>query len=96
MTEIYMEQVGNRYTLVAQGHATGSPETCAAISGVIYALAGYLRNRGEEPWCWLVESGEVWLEWSGGEEAQAAYDLCLIGLMQIARAQPEFVRVVED
>ena len=41
MTTVYAERDGTRYTLFANGHATGHPEVCAAISGILYALGGY-------------------------------------------------------
>ena len=44
MTKVYAERDGNRCILSAQGHAIGSEQVCAAVSGLLYALAGYLTN----------------------------------------------------
>ena len=48
MTTGYAELEGGRCLLVLDGHATGSPSVCAAISGLVYALAGYLTNAERE------------------------------------------------
>ena len=43
MTHVHLEQKGDRYRVRCIGHATGSPETCAAVSCLIYTLAGWVR-----------------------------------------------------
>lgn len=132
MTRIYAEMDGPRCTISAQGHATGSVEACAAISGILYALAGYVTNRighpittqhsgrdgkrkqsGEselsgapgsegcgasadeerpvEVYTWMMESGKVLLDFNGDEGTTAAFEMAIIGLLQIAKAHPEQV-----
>ena len=44
MPQVYAERDGQRCILSAQGHATGSVEACAAVSGILSALAGYVTN----------------------------------------------------
>ncbi len=97
MTDITMWAGGGRYGLRAEGHATGSVEACAGISGILYALAGYLRN-GEL--AGMVHGVEVYLApgrscicFAGGREAEAAFTMAEIGLRQIALSCPEQVRV---
>ena len=46
MTKVRAMRRGDHYAVHARGHATGSPQVCAAISGLLYALAGYARNAG--------------------------------------------------
>ena len=69
MTQVYAERDGQRCILSAQGHATGSVEACAAVSGILYALAGYvtnaMRERYVEVYTWRMESGDVQLDFNG-------------------------------
>ncbi len=98
MTEIRMERGGGRYALTARGHATGSPQVCAAISALVYALAGYLENVrgtvqvGES----RLDSGDARLCWSGGTRAEAAYELAAVGLCQLAKRYPRYVACSVD
>lgn len=96
MTRVYAKRDGNRYTIYANGHATGSPEVCAAISGLLYALAGYVRNAsGGSTLAYdeRLESGNVQLHFRGGEGAGGAFDMAVIGLKQIEAKYPELVSV---
>ena len=97
MTRVYAERDGNRYSIFANGHATGSPEVCAAVSGILYALAGYvtnaMRERYVEVYTWRMESGEVQLDFNGDDGTAAAFEMAVIGLAQVAQAHPEQVQV---
>lgn len=97
MTQIYAERDGRRCILSARGHATGSVEACAAISGILYALAGYMANAAQERYVefytWEVESGEVTMDFNGDEGTDAAFEMAVIGLLQVAKAHPEQVCV---
>ena len=45
MTRVRLTQEpGKRYTLTCEGHATGSPEVCAAISCLAGSLEGWVEN----------------------------------------------------
>lgn len=97
MTQVYAERDGQRCILSAQGHATGSVEACAAVSGILYALAGYvtnaMRERYVEVYTWRVESGDVQLDFNGDDGTAAAFEMAVIGLAQVAQAHPEQVQV---
>ena len=97
MTDITMWEGGGWYGLQAVGHATGSVEACAGISGILYALVGYLRNGEREGVVHGVEvslaPGRSCIRFAGGREAGAAFAMAEIGLRQIALACPEQVRV---
>ena len=84
MTQVYAERDGQRCILSAQGHATGSVEACAAVSGILYALAGYvtnaMRERYVEVYTWRMESGDVQLDFSGDDGTAAAFEMAVIGL----------------
>lgn len=92
MTVVSARRRGQRCILSVRGHATGSREVCAAISGILYALAGYLRNAGCKVYQERMESGDVLLEFGCGCGAGAAFDMAMIGLKQLEREFPAFVR----
>ena len=81
MTQVYAERDGQRCILSAQGHATGSVEACAAVSGILYALAGYvtnaMRERYVEVYTWRMESGDVQLDFDGDDGTAAAFEMAV-------------------
>lgn len=81
--------------MILYGHATGSEKVCAAISSIVYALAGYLKNieveKGEKPPVIQLKSGFSSFRFSG-KGAESAYDMAVIGLMQLANQYPENIR----
>ena len=83
MTEVFLEQDGTRYTVQCTGHATGSVETCAAISCLLYTLAGWLENSG----CTLLheqlEAGDALIQFTGGAKAKTAFEMICIGFLQL-------------
>ena len=94
MTRVYCEKEGDRYTVTAQGHATGSPEVCAAVSGILYALAGYVENNINFA-RWRMESGDVDIAFLGDGRAEAVYNMAVIGLLQIEKSHPEYISVYQ-
>ncbi|MBD5161432.1 MAG: ribosomal-processing cysteine protease Prp [Oscillibacter sp.] len=97
MTWVYAEAADGRFLLSARGHATGSEAGCAFISGILYALAGYLSNAEAEGCARIgrmkLEPGDVSIRAQGGERIQAAFDMAVIGLLQLEKQYPELVRV---
>lgn len=97
MTNIYAERSGKRCLLVAKGHATGSEQVCAAVSALVYALAGYLTNAIRERYIEFyreqLESGDVVMDFNGDDCTAAAFETVVIGLQQIAQQYPEFICV---
>lgn len=94
MTRVYLEQDGNWYMLSCRGHATGSVEACAAVSCLVYTLAGWLHNT--EDACAeaeTIEDGYVVLRFTGGEAARIAFELVLVGFLQLAQEYGEYVSV---
>lgn len=100
MTNVYCEQHtlpgGSEgvYLICADGHATGSQEACAAVSGLMYALSGYFLNTSRiQALENSLLSGHARLRWQGGAEAKAIFDLCVIGFLQIEAAHPAYISV---
>ncbi len=97
MTWVYAKLESGRYFLSAKGHAVGSEQGCAFISGILYALAGYLVNAEAEGHARLgrmkLEPGDVAIRAEGDERTEAAFDMALIGLRQLEKEHPELVKV---
>lgn len=97
MTFVYCEKNGNQYTITAKGHATGRPEVCAAVSGLLYALAGYLENgEGIGRLHGRIEPGDFSVTFDGDGLAMAVYNMTLIGLLQIEKSHPEYIQVEQE
>lgn len=102
MTRITIQSDGWTYRLSASGHATGSgpttdrPEVCAAVSAIVYALGGYLKNleaAGQvELGTFMLESGAAEIE-ARGEAARQPFGMAAVGLLQIAAKYPDQVSV---
>lgn len=91
MTHVYIEQDGDRYTICAKGHATGSTEMCAAVSALLYTLAGWLRNSDTETITARLDPGDACLMFRGAADAQTAFDLMTVGFLQLAASSPELI-----
>lgn len=91
-----MTSQGGEYRLQLSGHATGSTQVCAAVSSIVYALAGWLQNdrvhQSRLPEI-LLESGETVIRAWGNVCVGTAFELAEIGLQQIEKAYPEYLRM---
>ena len=99
MTQVLARREGNRCYLSATGHATGSVEVCAGVSAILYSLAGYLENaamaRELEISVLRLESGDAVIEFEADGQAREAYEMAVIGLIQMAQMYPQYL-VVSD
>ena len=97
MTTGYAELEGGRCLLTLDGHATGSPDVCAAVSGLVYALAGYLSNAElegrAEVYALELESGKVRIHCHGDDRVTAACEMAIIGLRQLEKAHPDLLQM---
>lgn len=92
MTKVYLEKDGALHTVTAKGHATGSPEVCAAVSCLIYTIAGYIRQKPNS-----VRRVEI------DEKTAAAtvsftgnttlFEFAAIGFLQLAKSYEDFISV---
>lgn len=96
MTKISFYEDDGHFKVKALGHASGSPSVCAAISGIMYALAGYLQNSECDIQSMKLNAADAEIKFSGGESASAVYLMTVIGLMQIAKAHPEYAEIEEQ
>lgn len=83
--------------LELEGHATGDPAVCAALSALVYALAGYLMSAQAGGSLHLealeLEPGRAYLHATGG--GGEAYRMALIGVKELSTAYPQLVAVEE-
>ncbi len=91
MTEVTVRRRGERCALTLEGHATGQPAVCAALSALVCALAGYVGPRAVRVYQWELAPGRARLEFAGGAQCAAAWELVCEGLEQISRQWPETV-----
>lgn len=85
---------GGYYSIELFGHATGSDKVCAAVSGLVYALAGYLDNDTDVRWKNVdLSPGLASFDWEGGAESEGAWRMAIIGLAQLEKAEPERIKV---
>ena len=85
----------DRFLLTVNGHAgysrSGDDIICAAVSGIVYALVGYLANECEGVRISALRQGLASVEC--GSDGDAAMRMAYIGLLQLAITYPDFVRV---
>ena len=99
MTKIEITRADPRFSILFDGHATGSEEVCAGISALMYSLEGFLRNHEEELFLHsakLDKPGYGYISFELEEPAKnitGAFELVTIGLLQIADSYPEFCTV---
>ena len=97
MIDIDFSQSGERLSLKMRGHAgysdAGTDIVCAAVSGIFYALLGFLANEESGLRVGSVESGNV--DISCSEQYSSYMRLAYIGFLQIALSYPGTARVSE-
>lgn len=86
-------------SLHLEGHAgyhPGNDIVCAGCSAIVYALMGWISNAAghmAEVDELYEKSGTVRITADGDEQYGAAFDMAVIGLMQIAKKYPDHVSV---
>lgn len=97
MTRVYLEQNGSLFTVDCQGHATGNQDVCTAASCLIYTLAGWLKNSSAVVECeHLDNDASARLKFSGGAEAETAFDVICIGFLQLEKNFPQHISVIAE
>ena len=93
MTQVYLEQDGQRYMVSCQGHATGSVEACAAVSCLVYTLAGWLHNAAVLVVKEKLEDGDALIQFHGGDAAETAFDMITVGFLQLQAQYGDYIAV---
>lgn len=90
---------GETHDFSVRGHADyashGNDIVCAAVSGIMYALIGWLENNNEYVGICDIDigSGNVHIFCDGTERAAAVFDMASVGLEQIAYKYPDHVSI---
>lgn len=93
MTEVTLRRDGRRYEVAASGHATGSPEACAAVSVLIFTLDAFMQNAPVFVIEERLEPGDALLQFSGDKEAEDAFDMITLGFLMLQERFPDIVEV---
>lgn len=85
--------------LILKGHATGSQEVCAAISSIVYALAGWIENNRDHiigtPQAVVdLRPGDTCVFFCGDDYAHTAYQVAEIGIAQLAKSYPDYISII--
>lgn len=90
---VFMQAENNGIRLCIDGHAPKSTAfICPAVSGIFYALSGYLANRfGKELVVNAIRSGHADIVCS--EEAKEFFKMACMGFLQMAEKYPGSIEV---
>ncbi|MBR3279928.1 MAG: ribosomal-processing cysteine protease Prp [Lachnospiraceae bacterium] len=101
MTKIYVKADPPVYAISFRDHATGAPEVCSGISALMYSLEGFLINHEEEITFHVSSIPEdntdafAYIRFdSSSEKVNGAFELIVIGLLQIQESYPDFCKVI--
>lgn len=93
MIRVEFERVEEMCLLSLEGHATGEPAVCAGASSIVYALAGWLKNYAPRELNVRLKPGEAWIWCHRDALVDAAFGVALLGLLQMAKKYPRYIRV---
>lgn len=98
MTHVSLRRRGNLFCVQAKGHATGSVEVCAAVSCLLYTLAGYLMNNPKGIHCieCKLSEADVDLCFRGEDAAKMLFAIARIGFLQLENSFSKFLCVNVD
>lgn len=93
MTQVALTHDGGKYTVSCSGHATGSVEVCAAISCLVYTLAGWLHCSGCNILHEQLEPGDALLQFAADAQSGVAFELICTGFLQLEAQYGAYIRV---
>lgn len=97
MIRVNYERSGNRHRLSVKGHAGysdhGNDIVCAGVSSLSYALLGYLHHAGCDIAEAKADSGDLQIDCAGDGLIAGAFDMAMVGYLQISKKYPQHVEV---
>lgn len=94
MTCVTLNETDGRYVVEAVGHATGSAQTCAAVSTLMFSALGYLANAdGVDVVNEDFAEGFFSVEFSGGDAARVVFEFLQIAFLQLEKKYGEYLMV---
>ncbi len=91
MIRVRFDRTDAACRLTLRGHATGDPAVCAAASALVFALAGYIRDRGGGEA--ELDSGRARVDCGRDSGADGAFAAVLSGLEQLQNSYPQLIQV---
>lgn len=95
MINIKVSVKDDDYSVEAEGHALFNPGNdivCSAVSALFYAFAGFLHNSSVVKRADIhLNSGDAKIKARG--DIQQAFDMFMIGLLQIEKAYPNNIKM---
>lgn len=103
MIRVYYTRDEGEHVLTINGHAGyaeyGKDIICAGVSAIAFALLSWMEHNEEEVTDFdevIVEEGQVFITCSGTDKLATAFQVALMGLIEISRAHPEYVDIFYD
>jgi uncharacterized protein YsxB (DUF464 family) len=97
MTEVRYTIEGGMCELKCDGHATGDPAVCAAVSALTQTLLGWLLNLRQNNAAEIMEQeckeGYFHVHAFGGAGVNMAFSMIAFGLEQLAHSFPQQISV---
>lgn len=94
MTKIILEQESGSCVICARGHATGSAEVCAAVSCLLYTIAGWLNNNPQIGGIHRLDDGDAAISFiTRDPSARTVFELAKVGFLQLAGSYPDYISV---
>lgn len=100
MIRVYYNRGEGRHELTVNGHAGyaeyGKDIVCAGVSAIVFALLGWMEHNEEEIddlEDMIAEDGQVYIACTGNDKLETAFQVAVLGLIQIARAHPDHVDI---
>lgn len=95
MIKVNIATDNDEYRIEAEGHALFNPGNdivCSAVSALFYAFAGFLHNDSKVRRADIhLNSGDAKIKAKG--DIQQAFDVFMIGLLQIEKAYPDNLKI---
>lgn len=98
MIRVEYQCTRREHRLKVEGHAgysgCGNDIVCSAVSAISYSLVGFLENTDSRYICEEMASGYLELSCPRNKETDAAFQMALIGYLQIEQQYPRNVGVM--
>lgn len=95
MINIKVSVKDDEYSIEAEGHAlfnSGNDIVCSAVSALFYAFSGFLHNSSVVKRADIhLNSGDAKIKARG--DIQQAFDMFMIGLLQIEKSYPKNIHI---
>lgn len=99
MIRVRYQRDGDSHSLTMDGHADyaghGEDIVCAGASAIVCSLLGWLENNSEDLGCCSsdVHSGSLKLYCEGGEKTATAFEVTIIGLLQLEDSYEDHIQI---